>query len=316
MIGQTVAKGSLSLTRCGSNENIVETLSKKSSGFYYYHLDSAEYSNLTIYDCGYEKFSDHLKVIRDKYPFYLMHYVLSGKGTVKFSEKEFKVHGGDIFLIPEGVETEYFQDVSDPWSYIYINFNGSAAIQFRNKAGFSEVSPCYNSGNSEIQNKFFKLVNAKIQQKHIFYIYSVLFDIMASIIKERRPKSNDTTTLGSEYLTAALKYIEKNYYRSDLSLQNIAAEQHLNPSYFSRLFHRITGTPFLKFLTMFRIQKSTTLLTDSNLSIKEIANSVGFEDPLYFSTIFKKYRLMSPGEYRQKNSLKKEDSATPPPDFK
>ena len=38
-------------------KNIVETLCKKSSSFYYYHLDSTEYSQLTIYDCGYEKFS-------------------------------------------------------------------------------------------------------------------------------------------------------------------------------------------------------------------------------------------------------------------
>ena len=67
-------------------KNIVETLSKKSSSFYYYHLDSTEYSQLTIYDCGYEKFSSRLKVIRDKYPFFLMHCVLSGSGTLKLSE--------------------------------------------------------------------------------------------------------------------------------------------------------------------------------------------------------------------------------------
>ncbi len=296
-------------------KNIVETLSKKSSSFYYYHLDSTEYSQLTIYDCGYEKFSSRLKVIRDKYPFFLMHCVLSGSGTLKLSEKEFKVSGGDIFIIPEGVKTEYFQDVSDPWSYIYINFNGSAAIQFCNQSGFSADSPCYTFNNPELQDKFFKLVNAKIQQKNIFYVYSVLFDIMASIIKERYPNQDNKAAPDSEYLNAALKYIEKNYFRPKLSLQDIAETLHLNPSYFSRLFHQITGSPFLKYLTLYRIQKSTALLTGSNLTIKEIANAVGFEDSLYFSSIFKKYRLMSPSDYRLKNSQKKIDSPPPPPNF-
>ena len=293
-------------------KNIVETLSKKPSGFYYYHLDSAEYSQLTIYDCGYEKFSNRLKVVRNKYPFFLMHYVLSGSGTVRLSDKEFKVHGGDIFIIPEGIKAEYFQDVSDPWNYIYINFNGSAAIQFCNQGGFSVASPFYASEDPDLKDKFYKLVNAKIRQKSVFYVYSVLFDIMAHIINERYPDLSNVATHSSEYLNAALRYIEKNYSHPKLSLKDIAETLHLNPSYFSRLFHRMTGSTFLKYLTLFRIQKSTTLLTGSNLTIKEIANAVGFEDSLYFSGLFKKYRLMSPSDYRLKNSPDNTDASTPP----
>ena len=105
------------------NKNIVDKLSQRKSSFYYYHMNNTEYSNTTIYDCGYEKYSTQLKTVKNYYPYYLMHCVLSGSGILRFPNREHYIHPGDIFIIPPETDVEYCQDISDPWSYIYINFN-------------------------------------------------------------------------------------------------------------------------------------------------------------------------------------------------
>ena len=107
------------------------------------------------------------------------------------------------------------------------------------------------------------------------------------------------------YLASAVAYIEKNYQNPEISLATISKKLHLNPSYFSRTFHNMTGSTFLKYLTLFRIRKASDLMAHSDLPINEIANSVGYTDALYFSSVFKRYRLMTPSEYRRRNKAVK-----------
>ena len=141
------------------SKNIVDKLSQRKSSFYYYHVNNTDYSNTTIYDCGYEKYSSQLKTVKNYYPYYLMHCVLTGSGILRFPNREHVLHRGDIFIIPPETNVEYCQDVSDPWSYIYINFNGTAATRFYNEAGFSVDTPSFAYKNAQLQEDFVSLVN-------------------------------------------------------------------------------------------------------------------------------------------------------------
>ena len=282
------------------SKNIVDKLSQRKSSFYYYHVNNTDYSNTTIYDCGYEKYSSQLKTVKNYYPYYLMHCVLTGSGILRFPNREHVLHRGDIFIIPPETNVEYCQDVSDPWSYIYINFNGTAATRFYNEAGFSVDTPSFAYKNAQLQEDFVSLVNCQTNQKHTLFIYSLLFKIMAEIVDERHINKQKLVQTKS-YLAAAIDYIEKNYQNPDITLGQISKMLHLNPSYFSRVFHSITSSTSLKYLTLFRLRNASHLLVHSDLPINEIANTVGYTDPLYFTSVFKHYRLMSPSEYRLKN---------------
>ena len=284
--------------------NILEKLSQQKSSFYYYHVNSTDYSNVTVYDCGYEKFSSTLKVVNDYYPYYLMHCVLSGKGILEMNGQEYPMEAGEIFIIPPETKVRYYQDVNDPWSYIYVNFNGTAATTFYENAGFSSEFPSYQYKNDKLKETFTELVNCQNNQRHTLYIYSLLFRIMANIAEERHI-SKDKMIQTKSYLASAVAYIEKNYQNPEISLATISKKLHLNPSYFSRTFHNMTGSTFLKYLTLFRIRKASDLMAHSDLPINEIANSVGYTDSLYFSSVFKRYRLMTPSEYRRRNKAVK-----------
>ncbi|MBK1811831.1 response regulator [Clostridium sp. YIM B02505] len=94
------------------------------------------------------------------------------------------------------------------------------------------------------------------------------------------------------------KYIVENMVE-ELDLDTVAAKFNLSCYYFSRTFKEIIGYNFSDYINILRIKKAKELLMDNSISIKEICFSVGYNDPNYFSKVFKKYEGRSPTEFRK-----------------
>ena len=99
------------------------------------------------------------------------------------------------------------------------------------------------------------------------------------------------------------KYIEKNYSKVDLSIQELSEYTSLTVSYLCVLFKDETGKTINQYLTEFRVKKAKELLKERNYSLTEIATSVGYYDVNYFSKIFKKLTNMSPSKYKERHVL-------------
>lgn len=95
----------------------------------------------------------------------------------------------------------------------------------------------------------------------------------------------------------ALDYIEKNYQNVDMSLNMVCAYLCVSTSYFSTFFKNATGETFVEALTRIRMEKAKKLLETTNMKSYEVALEVGYNDPHYFSSIFKKRQGMTPTEY-------------------
>jgi two-component system response regulator YesN len=96
----------------------------------------------------------------------------------------------------------------------------------------------------------------------------------------------------------ACAYIE-DHYQEAISLEIVAANVGLSPSYFSALFTRKMGQSFTDYVTLYRLQKACELLSASNMNINEIAAEVGFSDARYFSKLFRRKMGLKPTEYRR-----------------
>jgi two-component system response regulator YesN len=88
-------------------------------------------------------------------------------------------------------------------------------------------------------------------------------------------------------------------YREELSMEDAAEHVGLSPFYFSKLFKQHVGETFIDYVTRLRIDRAKELIAgDADLSLKEVCFEVGYNDPNYFSRVFKKVTGMSPTEYR------------------
>lgn len=101
-------------------------------------------------------------------------------------------------------------------------------------------------------------------------------------------------------LEEAKHYIKENYYHNDISLNTVATNVNISPSYFSSIFSQETGQTFTEYLTEVRIEKAKELLMCTNLRASEIGYQVGYKDSHYFSYIFKKETGCTPKEYRMR----------------
>jgi two-component system, response regulator YesN len=98
----------------------------------------------------------------------------------------------------------------------------------------------------------------------------------------------------------AKDYIDLHYMDPDLSLYQIASHVNLSPSHFSTIFSQETSQTFKEYLTTTRINKAKELLRTTSQSSNDISFKVGFNDPHYFSFVFKKTAGLSPTEFRSK----------------
>ena len=126
---------------------------------------------------------------------------------------------------------------------------------------------------------------------------SYLRRVLETVLSMREEASQTTY---HSLLEEARAYIEENYDNEGISLNTVAANVNLSPNHFSTIFSQETGQTFIEFLTSVRMDKAKELLRGTSLKTAEIAFSVGYKDPHYFSYIFKKTQGCSPREFRSR----------------
>lgn len=99
-------------------------------------------------------------------------------------------------------------------------------------------------------------------------------------------------------IAKATSYITHNYHK-DLSIEEVCDLAELSISHFCLLFKQETGYTFLEYLTQCRIEKAKFILQNTNVKVYQVAPLVGYQDPRYFSQVFKKLTGKTPSEYRE-----------------
>lgn len=110
----------------------------------------------------------------------------------------------------------------------------------------------------------------------------------------------------SDIIEIAKDQIRKTYMSDEISLNTIAAEVGMSPSYFSSIFSKEMGKTFVEYLTEIRMDRAKELLMCSSMKTSEIGYEVGYKDPHYFSYIFKKTQNCTPKEFRARGKDEKD----------
>ena len=157
--------------------------------------------------------------------------------------------------------------------------------------------------NDELYEIIAKALAEQQKQAEAFEIYikGTIFTIIALLCREGAlSASNSVYSADIKKILPALSYIDENYAQN-ITLDDVAKAQNLNPSYFCRVFKRASGSSFVDYLNFVRICKSEKLIASGEKSILEVAGDVGFTSLSYFNRMFKRYKNCTPTEYRRAN---------------
>lgn len=253
--------------------------------------------SLAVYNTGYEKCRNgHTwgPAIRDHY---LIHYVISGKGTLTCGGLTYPVERGDLFFIRPSAIVSYSADQEDPWEYCWVGFNGTEADRLVGLTEFAKGPPVIHYTNHDNLKRLMLNIynshgnNPSNEMRMIGFLYLLLSELVTS-----REISSEQYSNEHSYLEKAMRYIQRNFCEV-ISVDDIAEFAGISRSHLYRVFMKNTGMSPNEYLSSYRINKACGMLRSSDLKINEIASSVGIHDQLYFSRVFKKHKGVSPSGY-------------------
>ena len=229
---------------------------------------------------------------------YVLIYVYKGKGYFEVGGKTYEITAGQSFLIYPGVTVCYWADAEDEWDYFWVDFYGELAEELASKMSFSIKSPVISVKNDSIIEPFKRLVDKYYQfatpvEAHQIGLVGDFMNLVSEYMRiygEQKSKSQST-------IEQIVAYISTNFCDPTLTPYSIAEHFALSRTGLYRLFKEQLGISPKKHINNIRIENACTILHRSDRQIKEIALSVGFKDPLYFSKVFKEKNGVSPSDY-------------------
>lgn len=268
---------------------------------YVLQLSEHKFKDLYLCLCGYSKCEPLHSFGPAVRPNYILHYILEGKGRYRTGDVEYTLQAGQGFLIEPHVQTFYQADGQDPWTYLWIGFNGENAKEYLRMAGLGSSHLTYRSSHSkELKQIVVRMLkNNTSSPTDQFLMQSLLYSFFAVLSRDiavAPPSASDGDNL---YIRRAVEFIHNNYSNA-IHVSDIASYVCIDRSYLYTLFRRNIGVSPQDYLTNCRITCAAELLSVSNLPVSGVALSCGYQDPLVFAKAFKQKKGLSPSQYRKK----------------
>ncbi len=257
-----------------------------------------ENAGLSVYNTGYQICDSNYgwgPALRDHY---LIHYISSGRGIYVCNRQTYELQEGDLFLIAPSQLVNYRADANDPWTYSWVGFNGTDARRLVTMAGFHKQKPVIHTTDTEQTSRLLLQIaeasgNTAAADARMA---GCLYMFLAHLIQMNGLQTAENSH--QAYLSNALRFIQYNY-SSDIGVNDIARYVGISRSQLYRAFRQDYGLSPHDYLQKYRINEACSLLRNPHLSIAEVAGSVGFNDPLYFSRVFKSIKNCTPSEYQR-----------------
>lgn len=232
-------------------------------------------------------------------PNYLIHYVLDGKGDYYVNDRKYTIEKNQGFLIRPNELTFYQADQDDPWTYLWIGFDGGKVETYLKYSGLAIGNLTFSCEDNELLKYYVNemLRHDKLSYHNELYLEGLLFLFFAALAKSAEIPYEEDIEFDNLYINKAIEYIQKNY-QNPILVTDIANYVSLSRTYLTAIFRQSLHLSPQQFLLKFRITKASELLVNSDLPINAIAHSCGYTDPLAFSKTFKKVTGMSPSSYR------------------
>ena len=264
-------------------------------------LNPKKYFELNIQEVGREAcHRDKVFTFTPK-SYHLFHYVISGEGVLEYKDKTYHLKANQMFYIAPGDRPFYHPNPDNPWTYIWVGFDGVIVPEILNYANISSSNPIFNDVNKEIKALFSEMHSARIGDKrNTIYALGSLYQVLFYLVYYNKgPEIENNYPL---MIIEARDFIMNNY-QFNISIDDIASSVSVTPNYLSNMFKKYMGVTVKKYLNSIRIERACALLSFTEMPIKDISEQVSFKNQLQFATLFKKFKGVTPSEYRKMNRV-------------
>lgn len=283
------------------NKDILEK-----SVYYSYIQNSYDFS-ISPLIVGSERCKRNKGKIKFNKACYVMHYVLAGQGSIKTEQATYEVNPGDFFIFVPHSNVIYEPKRENPWSYIWIEFNGSSVKTMLDATSFSNTNFIFKDDKDEtLKNTLVEMIhedNLSTESSEAILITSYIFKILSFLVRNYPKNENVNITKKEETIKRIERYLNIHYNDTNFSIGNVAEEFSFSQSYITRLFKSQTGITPIQYVDELRMKKAIELLNHHTLTIDQIAENIGYKNQFYFTKRFKRYYGMPPTKYKQKNSV-------------
>ena len=228
-------------------------------------------------------------------------YCLRGKGWYELGKKRFEVGVNEFIIIPAIKSSlRYGADETDPWTIYWVHFSGRDMDTFNRSFGigmFDGPQPIiFNEKGLQLWNVMYQNLEMGYSKENLTNTNMCLYNFIATFLYPDR-QVNEKKQDAKNLITDTILYMQSELHRQ-LTVEDMALKQGISTSHFSALFRKATGMSPLDYFIHLKLQKACLLLYSSDIKIKKVATEIGYDDPYYFSRLFKKYMKVSPDQYR------------------
>lgn len=227
---------------------------------------------------------------------YLIHFIISGKGTFTSGGKTHRLDAGNAFLIMPGEYSVYKADEDDPWHYTWFHFSGNVADVFINRLGLSAENPIYKTGDTKAVYDAFCNLLATSEHDIDFLPVGAFFSLLGTMLETSAVPISKSKRNGEEYVELCKEYIKLNHYRK-ISVEQLCRAANIDRTYLFRLFKVSTGKSPKDYIIDYKMQTAKKLFETSGLSVSQVAQAVGYDDAFAFSKLFKNRYGVSPKQF-------------------
>ncbi len=223
--------------------------------------------------------------------YYIIHYVISGKGTINSNT----VKKGQGFLIRPGKTDVYESDSDEPWEFLWVIVDD---VVMDSVFDFYDADIKTSVFNYDCIDEVRKTAEYIIENNGKTFRSSEVLEMYLKIFNQHT-KNNTLKTISNAdmYINLAKNYIELNIYNG-VSVKDVIDYLGVSQPYLFKIFKSGTGISPKQCIDEYKLKLAQKMLKDTTLSVSRIAESLGYFDVQGFSKFFSKKKGISPSDYR------------------
>jgi len=228
---------------------------------------------------------------------------VGGSGWCRFGHRTWRVGRDQIVVIPAGQAHSYGTTKRDPWSIYWTHFTGAETTAQLRALGITPDRPLLGVQSAGEVACHFESMLARLQYGYstaILWNLSATLRLVFSLLNLLQQPVSSARRHGAAAIDHTVEFMRQNLTRP-LMVAELARVAGLSPTHYTELFRRRTGYPPMAYFLRLRVQAASQALATTDEKIQDIARRFGFEDPYYFSRLFKKITGLPPAVHRQRH---------------